>query len=194
MFCTKCGNQLDDGARFCTRCGAPLGAPTVRRLYMDAKGLTLFNYKFEIRDEVGNLRYLAATVTESMFTYNARIYNLDGSEAMAIHQQKKMTMAAMNFDIVDPRGMLVTEAMQKMHFTNYNYELPRLGISVRGNFLALNFAFYRGEQSIGKVSKKMMAWGDCYEVEFVDPALEMVFLSMVMVIQLVIAASRNRRR
>ena len=25
MFCTKCGNQLEDGVRFCTYCGAPVG-------------------------------------------------------------------------------------------------------------------------------------------------------------------------
>ncbi len=28
MFCTKCGNTIDDGARFCTRCGAPVQAVT----------------------------------------------------------------------------------------------------------------------------------------------------------------------
>ncbi|WP_418742245.1 zinc-ribbon domain-containing protein, partial [Enorma massiliensis] len=28
MFCTQCGNQLPDDSRFCSRCGAPVGAPT----------------------------------------------------------------------------------------------------------------------------------------------------------------------
>ena len=27
MFCTKCGNEIEDGARFCTRCGNPVSAP-----------------------------------------------------------------------------------------------------------------------------------------------------------------------
>ena len=27
MFCTKCGNQLKDGAKFCTKCGAPVKMP-----------------------------------------------------------------------------------------------------------------------------------------------------------------------
>ncbi len=194
MFCTNCGTQLPDGSRFCTNCGNPLGGPVVRRLYMDAKGLTMFNYKFEIRDEQGMLRYRAATVSESMVAYNARIYHLDDTEAMAIHQQKKMTFAAMNFDIVAPNGALVTEAIQKIHMTQYIYELPQLGITVQGDFFALNFGFYRNGQGIGKVTKKLMAWGDCYEVEFIDPSLEQVFLSAVMVIQMLIAAQRNRRR
>ena len=24
-FCSNCGNKLEDGARFCPRCGAPIG-------------------------------------------------------------------------------------------------------------------------------------------------------------------------
>lgn len=26
MFCTNCGNQMPDGSKFCTKCGAPMGA------------------------------------------------------------------------------------------------------------------------------------------------------------------------
>ena len=26
MFCTNCGNQMLDGSKFCTKCGAPMGA------------------------------------------------------------------------------------------------------------------------------------------------------------------------
>lgn len=26
MFCNKCGNQLNDGAKFCSKCGAPIGS------------------------------------------------------------------------------------------------------------------------------------------------------------------------
>jgi phage shock protein C len=37
MFCTQCGAQIDDSARFCTACGRPVGgaegsAPAPRRL------------------------------------------------------------------------------------------------------------------------------------------------------------------
>ncbi len=201
MFCSKCGNQLSDGARFCGKCGTPVAAPTVapsavapavQRLYMDAKGLTVFNYKFEIRDENGNLRYRAATVSEGMVTWNARIYNLDDSEAMAIHQQKKLTMAAMNFDIVEPNGALATQAIQKVKFTRFTYELPELGITVDGDFFALRFEFFRNGQLIGKINKKLMSWGDSYELEFTDPALDRVLLSVIMVVQMAIIARRRR--
>ena len=205
MFCIKCGSQIVDGARFCTACGAPLqgaaqpapAAPQAAQypqyLYMDARGLTLMNYKFDIRDAAGNLRYRAATVTESMFTYNARIYYLNDAEALVIRQQKKMTMAAMNFDILTPNGQLITEVMQKVHFTKSEFQLPRLGLVVTGDFLSVNFTFNRGNQVVAAVRKKVLAWGDCYELEIYDSSLEQVLLAAVMVIQMAIAASRRRR-
>lgn len=30
MFCTQCGTQLADSARFCTSCGKPVGQPSER--------------------------------------------------------------------------------------------------------------------------------------------------------------------
>ena len=32
MFCIKCGNALEDGDRFCTRCGAPIEAEMIEKL------------------------------------------------------------------------------------------------------------------------------------------------------------------
>ena len=211
MFCTKCGNPVPDGSRFCETCGAavqpvppvqsapvqpapPQFAPAKYNLYMDAKGLTLFNYKFDIKDAAGNVCYRAASVTESMITYNARIYNPDDSEAMIIHQQKKMTFAAMNFDILAPNGALVTEVLQKVHLATSEFQLPQLGLVVTGDFFSVNFTFKRGDEVVCSVRKKVLAWGDCYELEYYDPSLTQILLATIMVIQLVIAASRRRRR
>ena len=203
MFCTNCGKPIADGSRFCTMCGAPQSGAvqtpahqpqiTANALYMDAKGLTLLNYKFDIRDTAGNLRYRAATVTESMFTYNARVYHANDSEAMIIRQQKKMTMAAMNFDIFAPDGTLVTEVKQKIHFTTSEFQLTQLGLVVTGDFFGVNFTFKRGDQVVATVRKKVLSWGDCYELVYQDPNLEQVLLATIMVIQMVIAASRRRR-
>ena len=201
MFCQKCGSNVSESDKFCAKCGAPQGAPAQpqetlapKHLYMDAKGITLFNYKFDIKDSQGNVRYRAATVTESMLTYNARVYNPDESEAMIIHQQKKLTFASMNFDIFAPDGTLVTEVLQKVHFATSEFQLPRLGLVVTGDFFSINFSFKRGNEVVASVRKKVLSWGDCYELEYCDPELEKVLLATIMVIQIVIAASRRRRR
>lgn len=33
MFCTQCGTQMDDGARFCTSCGKPVAHPPVEETF-----------------------------------------------------------------------------------------------------------------------------------------------------------------
>lgn len=60
MFCNQCGAKLPDSARFCTRCGAPVGgAPTGairtntlqpgtegKRLSSELKTATFFDFEF----------------------------------------------------------------------------------------------------------------------------------------------------
>lgn len=165
-----------------------------RKLYFDAKGLSLFNYKFEIRDEAGNLCYKAATVTESMIRYNAKLYDAYDNEIIKVSQQSKMTLASMNFDLLNSAGQVVCEAIQKVKFVTFTYDLKPLDINIAGNFVKMTFDFTRNGHPVAHVRKKIMAWGDCYELEIFDPSLEVIFLASVLMIQLVIAAQRNRRR
>ncbi len=233
MFCMKCGQQLADTAKFCSRCGTPTGVTATapaesvavpvpvpaaqsaatsvavpvsapvpaqqavsapRRLYFDAKGLTMFNYQFEIKDEQGVVRYRAATISESMIRYNAMLYDAYGNDLIKVSQQKKMTVAAMNFDFLTPDGRVITDAMQQVKMFNYEYVLGAFGINISGNFLKMSFEFTRNGVPVAKVNKKMVAWGDSYELEFADPNLEQILLASVLMIQLVCAANRNRRR
>ncbi len=197
MVCSKCGNNLVEGAKFCTSCGAPVSNAAAQgpiRLYFDAKGLSLFNYKFEIKDQSGAVRYKAQTLSESMVRYNAMLYDAYDRELIKVSQQKKMTFVAMNFDFLTPQGALITDAMQKANMFNYEYYLGAFGILISGNFLDMTFDFSRNGQLVARVSKKFLSWGDCYEVEFADPSLEQILLASVLMIQRVCAASRNRRR
>lgn len=205
MFCTNCGKKCNDNDRFCGACGHPLTpvavvepAPAaagdkVYKLYFDAKGLTLFNYKFEIKDETGNVRYKAETVSESMIRYNAKLYDANDQEVIKVSQQSKMTFAAMNFDFLAPDGQVLTDAMQKMSMINYTYTLGSYGITLSGNFIKLCFDFVKDGKPIAHVDKKFLSWGDCYEISYSDPALEQILLASVLMIQLVVAAQRRRR-
>lgn len=207
MFCTGCGKEILPSYKFCAFCGAPVSqapqqqsatAPTTapagpRRLYFDAKGLTLFNYKFEIKDEAGRVCYKAATISESMIRYNAMLYDAYDRELIKVSQQSKMTLASMNFDFLRPDGSLITDAVQNFKMTTYEYHLGAFGITMSGNFLKMAFEFYQNGTPIAHVSKKVLSFGDCYEIEFADPALEQPLLASVLMIQLVLAAERQRR-
>lgn len=165
---------------------------STKKLYFDAKGLSLLNYKFEIRDEAGNVCYKAATVTESLTRHNAKLFDAYDNEIIKVSQQKKLTLSAMNFDLLNSAGQIVCEAIQKVKFVTFTYDLKPLDINIAGNFIKMTFDFTRNGQPIAHVRKKFMTWGDCYEVEMYDPSLEVIFLASVLMIQLVIAAQRRR--
>ena len=38
MYCTKCGKQNEDSARFCAFCGAPLNRAEIQRILRQADG------------------------------------------------------------------------------------------------------------------------------------------------------------
>ncbi len=165
---------------------------STKKLYFDAKGLSLLNYKFEIRDEAGNVCYKAATVTESLTRHNAKLFDAYDNEIIKVSQQKKLTLSAMNFDLLNSAGQVVCEAIQKVKFVTFTYDLKPLDINIAGNFIKMTFDFTRNGQPVAHVRKKFMTWGDCYEVEMEDPSLEVIFLASVLMIQLVIAAQRRR--
>ena len=160
MFCCKCGNPVDADARFCCVCGTPVEreqTQPVYRVYMSTEGASLVNYKFVVRDAQGNVRYTAATVSEAMFTHHARLYYTNGAEALQVHQQKKMTLAAMNFDLVTPDGRHITEVLQKNKLTKYVYEMPQIGLVADGDFVSHNFTYTRNGQTVAKVSMKWLS-------------------------------------
>ncbi len=201
MFCGVCGKPIPDGARFCGSCGTPVAAvdtppapapSPVIRLYLATSGLTMFNYKFSIKDAYGNDRYQAATVTQG-FGYAAKLYTPNQMELFTVQQQKKMTMAAMNFDMV-AGGQLLTEIRQIVRMTKYSFELPQLGMTVDGDFIGHRYQFFRGGQVVASLTRKMMSWGDSYEIEFADSNLEHYLLAATLAIELVTIHNRQRRR
>lgn len=201
MFCGNCGKPLADDAHFCGNCGAPVAAPDpvpapppcpLIRLYFSTSGISMFNYKFSIKDAYGNDRYLASTVTQG-FGYAAKLYAPNQAEIFTVQQQKKMTMAAMNFDMV-ASGQLLTEIRQIVHMTKYSFELPQLGITIDGDFIGHRYHFSRGGQPVATLSRKIMAWGDSYELEFADGNLEHYLLAATLAVELVTIHNRQRRR
>ena len=139
MICPKCNYKADDGA-FCVNCGTKLvpEAPAQNqgvKLYFDTNGISMINYKFLIKDEFGNVKYTAATVTESLVRMKSRLYDLYGNTILDVFQQSKMTLSAINFDIIQ-NGQVISELLQKNKFTSFTYLLPAYGISIEGDFFS----------------------------------------------------------
>lgn len=208
----KCGSQIPQDAKFCHRCGAPVAGAQIAEkntnppetvsafpasgsqpvvYYMDPKGITLVNYRFTIRDANG-VECLYAETQPTAITYKMHITDLNGNELLVVQQSKKLTMTAVNFEMWK-NGQLISNVIQRVKLTTYNYDLPELGMRADGKILMFNFTMSDGDRPVAKISKKVLAWGDSYEIFINDPKDAEVVLGFVTCIQMLTIRNRHRR-
>lgn len=218
MYCSKCGAKIPFLKKFCTQCGAPAkgeaeavavevpretvpqtatpAAPqgAVNKLFLSPDGVSVFNYKFEIKDEDGNVRYTAKTVTEKMFGYTLRVWYPDGNEAFTVQTQKKLTLASLHFEMLDANGNRITQILQRNKLTKFVYELPEFDMLADGDFISHKFDIMQGGRKVGFVDRKMMSWGDNFMIEFDDPAQEQLMLAITMAVEIASIHHRHQQR
>lgn len=166
----------------------------MNRIYLSANGVSAFNYMFEIRDEIGNVRYVAKTVTEKMFGYTLHVWYPNGAAAFVVQTKKKLTMASLQFEMLLPDGRHITDILQKNMFTKYVYELPQYNMVADGDFISHRFAVSQGGRQVGFIDRKMMAWGDSFEIQFEDPSMEQLILATTLAVELATIHQRHNRR
>lgn len=162
------------------------------KLYIDANGMTMLAYRFNITDQFGNLCFSAETIN-SMYSYKMRLIDSIGNEVLRVEQQKKLSMMAINFNII-ANNQFISQILQKIKKGKYSYICPELGLVADGDFLSLNFRVYKNNQEIAVVNKKLMGWGDSYELTVNDQNNVTSVLAIVLATQLVTIYRRRRRR
>ena len=165
----------------------------MNRIYLSNDGVSLFNYQFEMKDENGNVRYIAKTVTEKMIGYTLRVWYPNGTEAFVVQTKKKLTLASLQFEMVLPNGQHVTDILQKNKFVKYVYELPQYNMVADGDFISHKFSIKQGGRQVGFIDRKMMSWGDSFEIQFEDPAMEQLVLATTLAVELANIHQRQTR-
>lgn len=61
---------------------------------------------------------------------------------------------------------------------------------MNGNWWDMNFEVYQDRTRIGSVRQKWFSWGDSYEIEVLDEAMEIILVAIVVAIDCVKADER----
>ena len=77
--------------------------------------------------------------------------------------------------MVLPNGQHVTDILQKNKFAKYVYELPQYNMVADGDFISHKFSINQGGKQVGSIHRKMMSWGDSFEIQFEDPPWNSLF-------------------
>ncbi len=197
MFCIHCGNQITDNEKFCSKCGKLISEhtsnPIPLKLYMPSK-LSFVNYKFDLKDEAGNLKYTAISGAQGFTGYRMTLHNLSGKELVLVKQKSGVTFTAVNFEAYI-NGEFVTDCMQKASFTRYYYVLPQLNLKIMGDFIGHKYQVINEQgQILATISKKLMSFGDSYQIDIADSKNELLIIATVFAVEMMVMTLRRRRR
>lgn len=163
------------------------------KLYMPSKA-SFVNYRFQVKDEQGNIKYTVCSGAQGFNGYKVTMLDLNQREVILVKQKSQATFTAVNFEGYI-NGQFVTDMMHKATFARYYYEMPQLGLKAVGDFIGCRYTVVdQADNVVARISKKVMAWGDDYEIDIADSRNELLILAITFAVQMMIVTIRHRRR
>ena len=143
--------------------------------------------KFSIYDEAGCERFF---VEGEVFTFGKKLHLTDtrGVELSYIHQE---------LSLFRPRYLIrrgsrdIAEVTREFTFFKPEYTVDGLGWRVEGDFFSHEYTVSRGDTAIASVSKEWFTLGDAYAIDIAPGVDAIDVLSVVLVIDAVLASQDN---
>ena len=158
-------------------------------------------------------------VKQKVFSLKDQFTILDAQQNTVYQVQGKMFSISNKLDLMNPDGSVVLRAHRKvMSFmpkyfvhTPHDEELaivqrkfglkPKFIVTVgdeelvvEGSLFAHSFQVMDSSQIVASISKKVISWGDTYEIDIIDERRLELLLFIVIIIDQVIHEQQNRRR
>lgn len=150
------------------------------KLYMKEKVFS-FHDRFTIKDEHGWDKYF---VEGELFSLGKRLHILDvhGQELALIRQQLFTLMPRFTLTV---RGREIGEIRKEFTLFYQRYCVDSLGWEIEGSFWEHEFEIRKGGQTVVRIYKEWLTWGDSYCIDIADPSYELPALAVVLAIDCV---------
>ncbi len=141
--------------------------------------------QFTVMDENGGVRY---TVEGQLFSWGKklRVYDLAGQEVAYIEQKVMSFMPRYRVYVGE---VLICEVIREFSFFRPKYSVLGAGWHVDGEFWEHDYTVTKDNRTIVSINKEWFAWGDCYTLDFADPANELYGLALVLAIDCAMEAN-----
>lgn len=155
------------------------------KLYIKQKVFS-WRDRFRIYDEFENDKYY---VEGEVFTLGKKLhlYSSGGQEMSYIHQK---VMSFLPKYYINVNGTDIAQVVKEFTFFRQKYTVSGLGWTVEGDFWQHEYRILSEDRVIAAVSKRWFSWGDTYEIDIAESVDEIVALSVVLVIDAVIASQQ----
>ena len=154
------------------------------KLYLKQK---VFSWKdrFSVFNELGEDVY---RVEGEFFTLGKKlhVYDLYDNEVAFIHQK---VWSFLPKYYIARNGADIAEVVKQFTFLKARYEVPAFGWTVQGNFTDHEYKITdTGGMTVAAISKQWFTWGDTYELDAAPGVDPLNVLSVVLIIDAVMAA------
>ena len=112
------------------------------------------------------------------------IYDIYDNETAFIHEK---VFSFLPKYYISRNGTDVAEVVKKLTFLKARYEVPAFGWTVQGNFTDHSYSIESAKGTVATISKKWFSWGDTYEIDAASDADPVNVLSVVLIIDAVMA-------
>lgn len=143
-----------------------------------------FKDKFKVLDETQKELY---SVEGKFFSISNKLelLNLNGSQVL--NAQKKIFSFLPKYTIFTPHGEQLAIVQRKFALKpKFNVEVGNEELQVEGSFFGHSFGIMRNGNEVASIQKKIIAWGDTYEIFIADELNIELYLFIVIIIDQVI--------
>lgn len=147
----------------------------MRKLYIKQKVFKILDH-YEVYDENQNPVY-QVDQNFKLFGHSVNVQSLIDGRCFNISRGVNFFLARYEVNFSDGTSIYVDQEFsffkKKIKISSDKYDL-----TLRGNFLDLDFEIYNGPTLVGMISKKFLAWGDTYQIKVIYPEFEEELLAL----------------
>jgi len=149
-----------------------------------------FRDKFNVMDENQNPVY---QLKGKVFSLHNKLELLDMNNATVMKSQKKLFRIFPNYQIFNNTGDEIANIKAKFSIRpKFDLFIDSNQLEVEGSLFAHSFGINQDGNLKASITKKIISWGDTYEIEIFEDKNVELFLFVVIVLDQVIHERRRR--
>ncbi len=160
------------------------------KFYIKQKVFSLKDH-FNIMNEAGEVEY---QVKGKFMSISNKLQLLDKSDKLILHAKRKVLSLLAKYYIFNHKDEEVAVIQQKFKLFRPKFSIYVLGreMEVEGSLFAHSFTIMDQQKVVASIEKRIISWGDTYEIEIYDEENIELLLFTVIVLDQVIHEKRNR--
>lgn len=157
------------------------------KLYIKQHVFT-FRDRFNIFDEDGKTKYYVKGEILSIGK-KLHVFDCNDREVAMIHQKVLSILPKFTIYVNEKE---VAEIVKEISLFKARYSIEGLDWTIKGDYLDHNYEINQGRKTIVSIHKKWISFGDVYELDIEDKSSELYALMVVLAIDAVIAADKEK--